>query len=125
MQNLLPLIIHIVIFLNVVYNYGMLFLQIADRRKENMPKIHNEHEMETETNEQFNKSLFSQATKKGDGQLDNSSLFDNTIRTTHNKLVIKNNATATSLYNLKRPQLFRPERSRKNKKNATNFEQAD
>ena len=40
-QNLLPLIIHIVLFLNVVYNYGMLLLQIAGRRKESLPRVQN------------------------------------------------------------------------------------
>ena len=40
-QNLLPLVIHIVLFLNVVYNYGMLLLQIAGRRKESLPRVQN------------------------------------------------------------------------------------
>ena len=41
MQNILPLVIHICLFGNVVYNYAMLLLQIKDKRKENMPMVDN------------------------------------------------------------------------------------
>ena len=38
---------------------------------------------------------------------------DSMLRTTHNKLVIKNNASATSMYDLKRPQIIRTDRHRR------------
>ena len=168
-QNLLPLIIHIVLFLNVVYNYGMLLLQIVDRKKDNV-KVHNEHEqeMEMDTNEQFNKSLYTQSPKKvdlesnvsafpkekkygnslsvyenhtkkadehnlsalyhqkkNDLEDNDSGLFNNkSLGTTNSRLMIKNNnnPAASSMYDLKRPQIVRADRiKRKHQKNTTNI----
>lgn len=44
-QNMLPLIIHIMLFLNVIYNYAMLLLQIVERKKsDSTAKVENEPE---------------------------------------------------------------------------------
>ena len=38
-QALLPLIVHIVLMLNVLYNYAMLVLQILDRNENSVAKV--------------------------------------------------------------------------------------
>lgn len=38
-QNTLPLLIHCVLFLNVFYNYCMLFLQILNRTRDSIAKV--------------------------------------------------------------------------------------
>lgn len=53
----LPFLIHSVLFLNVIYNYFFLILQILDRRRENMAKVDNEP---IDTSSQFMKSLYNQ-----------------------------------------------------------------
>ena len=106
-QNLLPLIINIMIFLNVVYNYAMLILEVADSRKSTLPKVNNDYERDN--SEILNKSLYSQAprNKLGESRMkETSSGIDDNIRT-HNKLIIKNNSTVASFYDLKRPQIVK------------------
>ena len=48
------------------YNYAMLILEVADRCKSTLPKVENDFkgENEGETNERFNKSIYSQTPKK-------------------------------------------------------------
>jgi hypothetical protein len=121
-QNLLPLIIHVFIFLNTLYTYAMLLLQIADKRHDPSAKV----EAEPDSSVQFNKSMYSQGLKRTEqkmatGQSNQSNLLSTTIPTT-NKLIIKNNGLVTSLYDLKRPQIVRPEKMKRqrHKREVTN-----
>ena len=129
-QNLLPLIIHIVLFLNVVYNSTMLILEVVHSRKSNSPKVENDFkgEGEGETNERFNKSMYTQSPKKKVEEDERtkdagSTLGDSMMRTTNNKLIIKNNANANSMYDLKRPQILRLDKNKRRRdKNRTQIE---
>lgn len=112
-ECILPLFIHIFLFLNVFYNYAMLLLQILDRRRDSIAKV--DIMPEPDTSSQFNKSLYTQTQKPLEN---NSTLVQTTIQT--NKLIIKKNGTATSLYDLKRPQIIKSEHHRKKKKAMTN-----
>lgn len=108
-----------------------------------------------DTNEQFNKSLYTQSPKKVDLESnvsafpqekkygnslsvyenqktnleDNySGLYNKSLGATNTRLVVKdsNNPAAMSMYDLKRPQIVRPDRiKRKHQKNATNNITAD
>lgn len=55
-ECILPLFIHIFLFLNVFYNYAMLLLQILDRRRDSIAKV--DIMPEPDTSSQFNKSLY-------------------------------------------------------------------
>ena len=64
--------------------------------------------------------MYTQAPKKS--QLTNATtLMDqSTLMVPTNKLIIKSNSTAVSLYDLKRPQIIRPERiKRKHRRDIT------
>ena len=121
---MLPLIIHICLFLNVSYNYVMLVLQIADKYQSHSAKVVNTNDTEMETNEQLKKSLYSQTNKTLN--LNKSSSFNLDVSTVSvNKLVIKNNVADTSMYNMRKPQIIRPERIRRKFRKTTDTEKEE
>ena len=110
----------------VMYNYAMLILQIYNRPKDLSNQVGNEPEKDAMgSSEQFNKSVYTQQTpntiKKVDTKTAASNLFDmTTLRVPSNRLEIKTNASNFSMYEMKRPQIIRPERiKRKHHKTKT------
>jgi len=58
---MLPLLIHMMLTINVIYNYSMIVLQILDRKKENLAKV----ELEPDSASlQLNKSIYTQTNKE-------------------------------------------------------------
>ena len=108
-QNMLPLIIHIVLFLNVSYNYTMLILHIMNHRRVSLAKVDNNPDFNT--SEHLNKSVDIKRleTHENRSTHEHNSIHQSSIATT-NKLIIKNNTTAVSFYDHKRPQISKPER---------------
>lgn len=86
----------------------MLFLQILNRTRDSIAKV----DVEPDSSIQFNKSLYTQNSKAAEKE-NGSDALQNTTQT--NKLIIKSNGTAVSLYDLKRPQIIKGHRKQRKK----------
>lgn len=106
-QVALPFLIHSFLFLNVLYNYAMLVLQIINRTKLTSAKVENEP---VDTSSQFMKSMYSQKEKPKSPE--NTDVLTKSFKT--NQDIIKTNQQATSLYDLKRPKIIQPYRTKVN-----------
>jgi hypothetical protein len=106
MQVALPFLIHSFLFLNVIYNYTILVLQIVNRTKESSGKVENE----PDTSSQFMKSMYTQKERPKESEV--TEVLPKALPT--NQEILKTNLAAKSLYDLKRPQIIQPTRSRVN-----------